>query len=310
MSTEVSNKIRQCIAQNETQSAIDILLELAKQPAYSSFRDVITAQSAAFNNYQTETIKGLVSPEEQSRMLARIHDGLLRVAQQIEKDPTEIAKEARLSAVSTLLQKRGWMFGLILVAVLIAFLLVRNNLFTASGPFDVKVLIHGKGGLDDLILRNQGTVYLDIPGDRREAPIDGRGLASFEQIPTEYAGRQVRIMIQHPQPYKSIHPDSLFTLVPDAMYQVEARLFLTDTIFGRIYDFNSEQPIDSVRVNVHQMETFTNKYGEFKLGIPEIYQAKFQRVTFMRDGYSTEVLDSIPVHTQQEIVMPMHRRRK
>lgn len=178
---------------------------------------------------------------------------------------------------------------------------------TTAQPFDIKVQVHGPAGTDDLILENQGDVLLEIPGEVREAPIRERGLATFEQLPSEYMDSLVRITIRHPQPYRATQPDSLYRLFPEALFRMEARLFNADRIFGYVYDFQTEQRLADVRVSIPGASTFTNDYGEFELTIPEASQAKFQRVSFVRENYQPVDYDSIAPHTRRQLIVPLRR---
>ena len=125
-----------------------------------------------------------------------------------------------------------------------------------------------------------------------------------------FKGKRVPIRLEHPQPYRATHPDSLYLLEPNAAIYLEIALEGTNRIFGKVMDFKTEQWLDSVRVSVENIATYTDQFGWFELFIPEAKQRKFQRVSFFKKGYEIDELDSIPVHTQQEINISLQKASK
>ena len=290
--------VRQLISNGKTEEAIALLLKLAKTEEYQHLGRFADMQSAIFKNCQNTQRNGLMTQEELGATLNKINHAILeQISQPKSRHPTNLL----FSSTSRPSNKALLGLVFLLITVLGVLFVWQQWGNTSAGPFDVKVLVHGRGGFDDLILKNQGVVYLDIPGDRREAHIDNKGVASFEQIPTEYVGALVSIQVQHDQPYRIVNKDSLYQLNPDALYRLAVALFNSDLLFGRITDLKTRLPLDSVRVSIRDLVVFTDSNGYFELKIPENRQKKFQRVSLFKEGFKPEVFDSIPVHTQKDL---------
>jgi hypothetical protein len=173
--------------------------------------------------------------------------------------------------------------------------------------FVLTVFVHGKQGLEDKILRRQGNVCLYLNSKPEKVPIDDDGKAVFTEISPTFLNKKIRITIEHPQPYQSTHPDSLYLLQKDEAIYLETSLMGDDKIWGEVLDFKTRKMLDSVRVSILDLESYTNINGWFELYIPEDKQAKFQRVTFSKAGYQREVFDSVPVHTKQIFSVEMKK---
>lgn len=177
----------------------------------------------------------------------------------------------------------------------------------ANETFTLTVFVHGKDGLEDKILRNQGLVCVYLNSKPEKAQIDEDGKATFTEISPTFLNSKVRITLEHPQPYQSTHPDSLYELKKNEAIYVEAALIGMDKIFGEVLDYKTQDYLDSVRVSVLNVETYTNNKGWFELHIPPDKQSKFQRVSFDKKGYERQVYDSVPVHTKQPMSLTMKR---
>ena len=62
-------------------------------------------------------------------------------------------------------------------------------------PFGLTVFVHGPGGPQDLILRNQGKVAIDLGPDRRMEQIGEKGSAFFPAIPPDYRGKDIPVSV-------------------------------------------------------------------------------------------------------------------
>lgn len=79
----------------------------------------------------------------------------------------------------------------------IFFLVVGAGIYFSPGqrPFGLTVFVHGPGGPQDLILRNQGKVAIDLGPDRRFEQIGEKGSAFFPSIPPDYRGKDVPVSV-------------------------------------------------------------------------------------------------------------------
>jgi len=185
-----------------------------------------------------------------------------------------------------------------------------RDFFNGNEPdsFSVTVLVHGKEGKDDRILKNQGKVILDIGGDRKEEEINSQGEATFKELPKGFTNQMSLISIDHQQPYFPVNRDKKYKLTPYEIIYLEVELKGINKIKGRIIDAATEKYLDSVRVSIENVATLTDKFGWFELEIPEDIQAKFVSVNFFKKGYAIEDLDSIAPHTKQTIEIALKKK--
>ncbi|RKN79790.1 patatin-like phospholipase family protein [Ulvibacterium marinum] len=178
-----------------------------------------------------------------------------------------------------------------------------------DGSFSITVFVHGKDGKDDLILKNEGSVVLDFGNTRESERVNGEGESTFKEIPIKYLGHKAHLFIEHPQPYVSANPDSSYILVKNKPLYLEVFLRGINKISGRVWDFKTENVIDSVRVSVQNVATYTDEFGWFDLEIPPGKQSKFLKVNFFKEGFIMEDIDSIAPHTGQPIEISLKRSR-
>lgn len=274
---------------------------------------IIVAQiKASFEQLRRDTIKGILSFEQQTTEQNRINDRLLRFLNgEDEPPPLSPMTETSQSKVWKYVVGSGVVVGILAGIFQIAGISI-NDIFGSRSPesFTVTVFVHGKKGKDDRILKNHGQVMLGLRTNEMPSSINEKGEATFKEIPMGFKGKRVPIRLEHPQPYRATHPDSLYLLEPNAAIYLEIALEGTNRIFGKVMDFKTEQWLDSVRVSVENIATYTDQFGWFELFIPEAKQRKFQRVSFFKKGYEIDELDSIPVHTQQEINISLQKASK
>jgi hypothetical protein len=275
-------------------------------------RMLVAQIKASFEQLRSDGIKGILSFEQQTTEQNRINNRLLRFLNgEAVQTPDDPAPEKRERNLWEYVVGAGVVVGILAGIFQIAGISVKD-VFGGGSPetFTVTVFVHGKKGKDDRILKNQGQVMLGLRTNEMPYSINEKGEATFKEIPMGFNGQKVPIRIEHPQPYRATHPDSLYLLEPNAAIFVEVALEGTNVIKGKVMDFYTEQWLDSVRVSVENIATYTDPYGWFELEIPENKQRKFQRVSFYKKGYEIDELDSIPVHTQQEINISLRKSTK
>lgn len=173
--------------------------------------------------------------------------------------------------------------------------------------FSLTVLVHGKEGKDDILLKNQGKVVLDIGGDRKEEAINMQGEATFKELPGGFIDKKALISIDHPEPYFPIKRNEEYLLEENKAIYLAIELKDIDKIQGRIIDETTQKPLDSVRVSVKNVATYSDEFGWYELGIPEEIQGKFIRANFFKEGYKMQNLDSIAPYTKQEIDISLQK---
>jgi hypothetical protein len=170
-------------------------------------------------------------------------------------------------------------------------------------PFSVTVFVHGKGGRQDMILRQQGKVIMDLAGERREQPIQGNGEAIFQNLPPAYDGKQVLLSVDFSEPYKPIHADSLYPLQPNQQIYLAVALQGLDRIHGTV--IWKENPLPGVFVSIGStLADTTDSNGAYEIHIPEAQQRKEQEVKFVKPGFKMQIKKAFPqTHEPLNLIM-------
>ncbi len=320
----MKKKLQQLIAEGTTKQAIQLLLSNTEK--LDEHKEVLL-QSSRYETYEKNKDIGVLSFDEANIRLAKINNALLNIIEKLpdEENVSKTQNEAKLSTINKQTTNMGngkktsiWK---IVGAALVATITVLASIAEFSGysvkdvlfgnepdSFSVTVLVHGKKGKDDKVLKNQGKVFLDIGGDRKEEAINAQGEATFKELPKGYANQMSLISIDHPQPYFPVHRDKEYKLTSNKVIYLEVALQGLNKIKGRIIDATTENNLDSVRVSIENVATYTNEFGWFELEIPINIQAKFVSVNFFKEGYTMEDLDSIAPHTKQQIEIALKKK--
>lgn len=302
--------ISELVSNGQLAEALDMMLSM-EMPAKD--RTALLQIKASFEQLRKDSLKGILSFEQETTERNRINDRLLKLLNGEDSNPL---------LAGNIDHRRKWWEYVVGLGIIIGILggiaecsgynlkdlLERGN--GTADTFTVTVFVHGKKGKDDRILKNQGQVMLGLRTNEMPCSINEKGEATFKEIPMGFQGQRMPIRIEHPQPYRATHPDSQYLLEPNAAIFVEVALEGTNVIKGKVMDFYTEQWLDSVRVSVENVATYTDQFGWFELEIPENKQRKFQRVSFFKKGYEIDELDSIPVHTQKEINISLRKSTK
>jgi len=126
--------------------------------------------------------------------------------------------------------------------------------------FPLTVYVHGPAGQQDLLLRNQGEVLLDLGGDRRSAPIGGKGQAFFPEIPANFRGQKVNVALDAPGYERS--DNSRLELDETSLYLKVTRK--PSNIVGNVID-ETGTPIVGATVSVAGISTRSVGQGRFEL---------------------------------------------
>ncbi|HDZ04679.1 hypothetical protein LCGC14_0354270 [marine sediment metagenome] len=213
-------------------------------------------------------------------------------------------KENRRFVEKIFYNYKTWVFYVLPTTLILLFITNYTNPWAfgkESSSMDFTVFVHGSKGVDDLILKNEGKVILILKSDKREASINEKGEATFKEIPAYFNNKKVNIFIEHPQPYRPTHLDSLYEINDKASIFLEVELYNTELIYGQIMDSGTNIGVDSVRVSIRDIFTFSDNHGYYELKIPKTYQKKFQNVRFEKSGFVPLERKNIPVHTEQSL---------
>lgn len=297
------SKIKGLIASGEADAALALLLKYAQDKGLGKLENALLMLQARSEQVRREAQQGLITQEQAHTFQNQVNAGLLHL---VAHDPDqELHLPELLLPPQPKTTKRNWWPPLILAGLLLVYIIANHS---RAQTFSLTVFVHGTQGPEQRLLRNEGIVVLHIGQDQREALINEKGEADFKEIPAKFKGKKARIVIDHPQPYQSTHPDSLYLLLPGQPIYLETSLRNTDKVFGRVFDFDSGDPLAGVVVSIRNATTTSDENGYFELHIPEPLQSKFQNIAFQKSGYEFSKLDSVPVHTRQEVQMALHRK--
>ncbi|MBQ5455773.1 MAG: carboxypeptidase regulatory-like domain-containing protein, partial [Prevotella sp.] len=103
----------------------------------------------------------------------------------------------------------------------------------------------------------------------------------LNEIPYKYRNSDVHVVFEA-EGYQSI----------DTVVKVQKALSLSlkrnndlGVVFGRVVDFETEQPVEGATVTLQDMTVLTDALGQFRIEIPFAKQNKTQRVQVTKDGY-------------------------
>lgn len=153
----------------------------------------------------------------------------------------------------------------------------------------VTVFVHGKRGLQDMILRGKGNVIMDIGSERKKAQIDDNGEAYFHNL---QKGDKVRLDIDFSEPYKSKNPDSVYTVDESGRIYLDIFLQGIDKVTGIVLD--NDRPLPGVTVKIGELNTLTDAAGHFSIAIPQNQQTDKYIVWFYKTGFKIISMDAYP----------------
>lgn len=164
-------------------------------------------------------------------------------------------------------------------------------------PFSLTCYVHGPNGPQDIALRNQGEVLLDLGGDRRTAAIGDRGQAVFTGIPANFRNQPVWISVASPD-YESSSANAL--KLEDPLYlEVKKK---PGKLFGRVTDSNG-QPLESVELTLAGLAAKSNESGNFEFQIPGSKMAAELDLTATAPGFEPVRLTAYPKSQLMDIVL-------
>lgn len=172
----------------------------------------------------------------------------------------------------------------------------------SDGPLttSVTVFVHGKGGRQDMVLRQQGHVVLDRQGgERKRADINENGAAFFQNL---QVGEQVQVEVDFSEPYKSLYPDSAFVISADGRIYLPVALQGIGNVHGRV--LYNDGALPGVVVETDDLKDTTDETGGYNLTIPEARQTKKYTVWFTKAGFKSKSETAYPQTGQAlEVIM-------
>jgi hypothetical protein len=167
----------------------------------------------------------------------------------------------------------------------------------------VNVFVHGESGANEFVLLNRGKVTMSFGKAIKEETINSKGVATFDEIPSKFFKnyKKVKITFSDPngEPYRVLHPDSLYQLDEGEIINLIVKLDGLDRLSGTVTDFNTGNFIKNARVSIAQDFTFSNEFGEFTLNISKKNQKQLQTVRAYIDNYKPYVQYDTPMQTPE-----------
>ncbi len=148
--------------------------------------------------------------------------------------------------------------SLVFVSFLVIYDPIGKFLTQDYKPRSITVSVHGKRGLNDLIMKSDGFVVMRINGSKNREPIDYQGLAKFSNL---RAGDSFWLSVDDSEPYKVRKPDSMYKVGDQYEISLEVYLEGSQRIFGYVHYKN--HPIPGVRVSFQTVDTVTDTLGRF-----------------------------------------------
>ena len=201
-----------------------------------------------------------------------------------------LAEDGYINGPSTLRQAQGpetskkVRFYVIGVLALLLLGGVGYYLWRVSTPLQMKVNVtENKDYSIPALPFMQGTLQCEYADNAVQTLKVGADNATvfLNEIPYKYRNSDVHIVFEA-DGYQPI----------DTIVKVQKSLNLNlkrnndlGVVFGRVVDFETEQPVEGATVTLQDMTVQTDAFGQFKIEIPFAKQDKTQRVVVAKDGY-------------------------
>jgi hypothetical protein len=312
MKAEIKQQVEHWIMRGELGKAIELLLEKGELPA--DRREEVMAISGRYQRLLKGKVTGIFRFQEDSITENQISESLLSVLRYPEGQayPEEQTVNQRIPQ-RVLWWKAITSIGIVvgLVAALTTILVNFPRIFGAPEvkSYSLTVLAHGPKGTDDIVLPNRGIITLVYGNAVVSEQINNQGEAVFAELPERFFATDAKVKIQFAdalkEPYRAIYPDSLYSLSNGDHIDLAVKLFNLDKLKGIVRDFVTGDPMDSVRVSIDGLSTYSNAFGEFRFVIPDSLQRQFQTIRAQREGYGFYELHDVPVQTEAEVVIVM-----
>lgn len=184
----------------------------------------------------------------------------------------------------------------------VAFFLVLLIGYTFQPPrlnFPLTVYVHGEHGLQDLILRDQGFILLDLGGERRRERIQENGQAFFPEIPANFRGKWINVLLDA-EGYEMADPGRKYQLEDASLYLAIRKK--SARLTGRVQD-EAGQPKAGATIAVAGLTTKTDPAGRFDLVIPgDRLQAQLP-LQAIAEGYAVSREMAVPGSGELVVVL-------
>ena len=170
-------------------------------------------------------------------------------------------------------------------------------------PFGLTVFVHGPGGPQDLILRNQGRVAIDLGADRRLEQIGEKGSAFFPAIPPDYRGKDLPVSVIA-DGFARINGSPLH-LTSESVYVPVSKkgVLLSGLIVNEARD-----PVSNAVVQVAGQTAKTHDDGRFELSIPGELVREEMTLDVRATGFVSETHPVVPNSNEIRLILKRSKR--
>ncbi len=273
MSQHTPADLKAYLSQGKIRKVIDLLLVKSKSVEEGDMHNEMIALSGRHNTLLKEERQSLLSQEEVKRERANINKALLSIIDELPENA--VIHEV----VSFPFNKIMWIAAVVLAGVLIAWLMNRQPADTDS--FSVTFNVHGPKGRMDMLLENQGKLFMDISGDRREALIGDKGQVVFQSIPSEFKNKEVAIGLEA-KDYQLARPNALARLADETIYLEIQTACLFCQVAGNVR--NQQAFIAGAIVSIEEWTDTTDQRGRFEIHIPPEREKKEYTLIVQQEG--------------------------
>lgn len=191
----------------------------------------------------------------------------------------EIARPARRAGIAPRTLALGGSLAVLVLAGL--FLWKAGLLSRQPANFSLTVFVHGAAGPQDVVLRRQGSVMLDLGGERRNEPIGDKGQAIFSEVPASFKGKKVNVALDA-EGYELAEPESQRKLVGASLYLAVRKK--AGRILGLVRD-EAGVPRGGATITVAGLTTRSDRAGNFAITIPGDLLKGELSLQVVADGY-------------------------
>jgi len=173
---------------------------------------------------------------------------------------------------------------LMLIVGLAFFSFLMHQRLNIQTSITALVTVRGKKGPQDVILKNKGSVIMQINGEPLKRDIDKNGQSYFENT---RVGESAKLSIDFSEPYVALNPDSTYIIPSNGRIYMVCYLKEINHISGRI--IYNDQPLSGVLVKITSLQpgVITDSNGEYRIYIPDSVQAQEYEVWFKKNGFKS-----------------------
>ncbi|HUL67204.1 MAG TPA: carboxypeptidase-like regulatory domain-containing protein [Burkholderiaceae bacterium] len=181
-----------------------------------------------------------------------------------------------------------------LLVVVLGFKLIPN-----PQPFGLTIFVHGERGRQDVIVRNAGSVLLDLGGDRRRESIGDKGQAYFAGIPSNFRGQSISVAVDV-QGYETAVPNDAVKIEGDSAYVAIRPKAVELTGYVRT---ETGQPVVGATVSVSGVSSQTDASGFFKMTLPGAAPRQSMAMQVTATGFAAWNSQVVPGANEIAIVL-------